>query len=158
MHSAGSFSKSLGMNNLNFSYNREYPVPISHNLELVVDGSTQRYNLPDSNQLEGQRVIGFMVRANDSGSNRKSKNARDLVSETALKQGHISIVDKNHRRVIDELPLEVCSFDNLGDGGYIQFDQPLGLDTTESTVTFQDAASINNGEALEIIFIVVDNC
>jgi hypothetical protein len=136
-------------------------IPLSTSLEVVINNTQGKYNLPDSDILRGKRIVGIIaqVQKQVGGANTVfTPTGKTVISETVLNDATITI-ESDSMRVIDEHPLYHFVLRD-GDRQYQAIDNLRGLNPTKSYIMIGNPAApagkLVAGQAFLLHFLYID--
>lgn len=131
---------------------REHPVRNTHTIEVKLDGTNRRLQLPDNTLVQDKHIYGMSVRRKLTGS--KSSTGRTLADDSIIDAAFITI-RSGQTDTLRDYPVAYLS--KKADGGadagnYTQVSIPNGYVANSSHIQIADGVSMTPEEVIEITF------
>lgn len=137
-------------------------VPKSTSIEIVLNSTTGKYYLPDSDILRGKNIVGVIcqVQTQVGGADTVFTPAgRTVVNQTVINDSTLTL-ESDSIRVLDEHPLNHFVINNTGDRKYTAIDGLRGFNPTKSYILIGNpgapAAKLVSGQAFLLHFLYTD--
>lgn len=125
----------------------------SHLVEVKLDSTSPRtYYLPDDSILRGKQILEIFTRDNSS-DNIVSPTGRNIVNDTILLNGYLTLVCGN-KRFWDDHPLSDL-VPTLNNGEHRQLYAP-NFNPSKSYIHIAGSTTLTTGESILLHFIYVD--
>ena len=126
----------------------------SHAIEIKINNTIGRYPLPDDSILREKKLVGIFTIGNPNSDRKAPASGNDIVSDAALRNSYLTLVDVNKQLVADHplTDITITEYDRQHRKIAIS-----NLTPDKSYIQVADTALINAGESFLLHFIYL-NC